>query len=112
MHKLRRVDIGQSEELFDEIRSFANKLARLFPIKAVYLYGSFAKNEIHEGSDIDLIIIGDFKERLFDRIGRVLDLTDLPIEPIVYTTKEFEELTKSENPFIIEALKTAVRLYP
>jgi hypothetical protein len=112
MYKLRRIDIEHSEELFDEIKSFASKIAKLLPVKSVYLYGSFAKGEIHEGSDIDLIIIGDFKERIFDRIGRILDLTDLPVEPIVYTTEEFAELKNSRNPFIMEMLKTAIRLYP
>jgi predicted nucleotidyltransferase len=79
-------------------------------VNEVYLYGSFAKGEIHEGSDIDLLIIGDFKERFFERIGKILDLTDLPIEPIVYTPQEFEELKNSQNPFIIEAIKTAIKL--
>ena len=110
MYKLCRVDIKHSEELLKEIRIFADRLKKELPVKEVYLYGSFAKGEIHEGSDIDLFIIGDFKERLFDRIGKILDLTDLPIEPLVYTVEEFEELKKSQNPFITEVLKTAVRL--
>jgi len=42
--------------------------------------------------------------------GKVLDLTDIPIEPLVYTTEEFEELKTSNNPFITEVLKTAIRL--
>lgn len=32
------------------------------------------------------------------------------IEPLVYNTKEFEELKNSENPFIKEVLKTAINL--
>ncbi len=110
MYKLCRVDIEHSEELVNEIRVFARKLKKNLPVKDVYLYGSFASGEIHEGSDMDLLIIGDFKERFFDRIGRILDLTDLPVEPLVYTVEEFEELKKSQNPFITEILKTAIRL--
>jgi predicted nucleotidyltransferase len=79
-------------------------------VKEVYLYGSFARGEVHEGSDIDLLVIGDFKDRFFDRIGKVLELTDLPVEPLVYTVEEFEEFKESQNPFIIEILKTAIRL--
>lgn len=110
MYKLCRVDIEHSKELLNEIRVFARKLKKDLPVKEVYLYGSFARDEIHEGSDVDLLIIGDFSERFFDRIGRILDLTDLPVEPIVYTGEEFEELKKSKNPFIMEILKTAIRL--
>lgn len=40
----------------------------------------------------------------------ILDLTYLPIEPLVYTIEEFEELKNSGNPFITEVLKTAIRI--
>ncbi len=110
MYKLCRVDIGRSEDLLNKIKIFASELKKNLSVKEVYLYGSFAKGEIHEGSDIDLLIIGDFSERFFDRIGRILDITDLPVEPIVYTVEEFEELKKSQNPFIMEILKTGIRL--
>jgi predicted nucleotidyltransferase len=110
MYKLCRVNIEHSEKLFSEIKKFVSELKKYLPVKEVYLYGSFAKGEIHEGSDIDLLIIGDFKERFFDRMGKVLDFTDLPIEPIVYTVKEFEDLKNTQNPFIIEVLKTAIKL--
>ena len=110
MYKLCRVDIEHSEDLLNEIKIFAGELKKNLSVKEVYLYGSFAKGEIHEGSDIDLLIIGDFSERFFDRIGRILDLTDLPVEPIVYTVEEFEELKNSQNPFIMEILKTGIKL--
>jgi len=110
VYKLCRVDIEHSEDLLNELKIFAGELKKNLSVKEVYLYGSFAKGEIHEGSDIDLLIIGDFSERFFDRIGKILDLTDLPVEPIVYTVEEFEELKKSQNPFIMEILKTGIKL--
>lgn len=110
MHKLCRIDIERSEELLDKIRSFADSLRKVLPVKEVYLYGSVARGELHEGSDIDLLVIGDFSERFFDRIGKILELTELPVEPLVYTMAEFKELKESENPFIMEVLKTAIRL--
>lgn len=110
MYKLCRVNIKDSKEILDEIKTFANKLKKTLPVKEIYLYGSFATREIHEGSDIDLLIIGDFSERFFERIGKILDLTDLPIEPLVYTVEEFEELKKFQSPFIMEVLKSAIKL--
>ena len=107
MHKLCRIDIKKSEKIFDEVKKFANELKEKFNCE-VYLYGSFAKGKVHEGSDIDLIIVGDFKERFFDRIGKILKLTDLPIEPLVYTKEEFEDM--KENIFIKEVLKHAKKL--
>lgn len=105
-----QIDPGDSVELIEEIKRFANKLKETLPVREIYLFGSFARGEIHEGSDIDLLIIGDFKERLFDRIGMVLDLTDLPVEPLVYSVEEFEGLKASESSFIKEIFKTAIKL--
>lgn len=110
MYKLCRIDLRRSENLINEIKGFVEKLKRVLPVREVYLYGSFATGEVHEGSDIDLIIVGDFKERFFDRIGKILELSDLPIEPLVYTPEEFEEMKNTQNPFIQEVLRTAIRL--
>ena len=59
---------------------------------------------------MDLVIVGDFRERFLDRIGRILDLTDLPIEPLVYTREEFEQMKQSGNPFIRTVLATGMKL--
>ncbi len=70
------------------------------------LRGGRRRGQRHEGSDIDLVIVGDFQERFHERIGRILALTDLPIEPLVYTREEFEAMKKGGNPFIKEVLAT------
>jgi predicted nucleotidyltransferase len=108
VHKLCRIDIGKRKEIVKEIERFSRELKDRFNCD-VYLYGSFAKGEIHEGSDIDLIIVGDFKERFFDRIGKILELTDLPIEPLVYTRAEFDKM-KRNNLFIEGIFKYAKKL--
>ena len=40
----------------------------------VNLFGSVARNDFNEGSDNDITIIGDFKERFLDRIGKILEI--------------------------------------
>ena len=92
MHKICRIDIGRSEELFGKINCFVEKLTSHINIKKVYLFGSMARNDFNEGSDIDLAIIGDFKERFLDRSDKILEMTELPIELLCYTEKEFEEM--------------------
>jgi len=105
MYKLRRINIDDREKIYLELLDFIELLRKKFSIQEIYLYGSFYTGKIHEGSDIDLIIIGDFKERFTDRIEKILELTELPIEPLVYTEKEFNEMIKNKNPFIINILK-------
>lgn len=81
-------------------------------MEAVYLFGSFARGDIHEGSDIDLLIVGDFLERFHERIFRVLLMNDknLPLAPLCYTPQEIERMQAEANPFIEEALATGKRL--
>ena len=108
MPKLCRINLEQREKVFEDINKFAIKLKNKFNC-IVYMFGSFATGEIHEGSDIDLIVVGDFKERFFERIGKIIEMTDLPIEPLVYTKEEFEEMKKN-NPFIKDILRNAKKL--
>lgn len=108
MHKICRIDISRSKELFDKINTFVEKLVSHIKVKKVYLFGSVARNDFNEGSDIDMAIIGDFKERFLDRIDRILDMTDLPLEPLCYTEEEFEKMKRDDNPFIKEIMKGKV----
>ncbi len=105
MHKIRRIDMSRGEKLFDKISSFVEKITSCLNIKKIYLFGSVAHNDFNEGSDIDLAIIGDFKERFLDRADKILGMTELPIEPLCYTEQEFEEMKRKGNPFVKEILK-------
>ncbi|KYK27910.1 MAG: nucleotidyltransferase domain-containing protein [Theionarchaea archaeon] len=108
MHKLCRIDIEKREEVYQELETFVKRVRSLYTIYHVYLFGSAAENALHEGSDIDVIIVGDFKERFFQRIANMLAITSLPVEPLVYTKEEFEEM--KQEPFIQEILKKAKEL--
>ncbi|MFO8018710.1 MAG: nucleotidyltransferase domain-containing protein [Promethearchaeia archaeon] len=106
MPKLCRIDIENRQEIYGKIKDFIQRLKIELSVDFVYLFGSFAKNEVHEGSDIDLLIVGEFNEPFLKRIEKVLDLTELPIQPLVYTNREFEEMVDARNPLIREILKT------
>lgn len=108
MYKLRRVNLEDSEKIYEQLREFAHLLKTKRKVKKVYLYGSFARGDFHEGSDIDLIIVGEFEGKMPQRIGKILDLTSLPVEPLVYNKAEFEQM--KERPFLKEILATAQEL--
>jgi len=108
VYKLCRVNIEDSEKIYAELKEFARLLKSQHKAKKVYLYGSFARGNFNEGSDIDLIIVGEFDGRIPQRIQKILDLTSLPIEPLVYTEPEFEEM--KERAFFKEVLATAKEL--
>jgi len=106
--ELCRVNVEDREEIYEQLREFAHLLKSKHEAKNVYLYGFFARGDFHEGSDIDLIIVGEFEGRMHQRIGKILDLTSLPVEPLVYTEAEFEQM--KERAFLKEVLATGKEL--
>ncbi len=108
MHKLCRVNLEDREKIYEQLRQFARLLKSKHKVKKVYLHGSFARGDFHEGSDIDLIIVGEFDGKMPQRINKILDLTSLPVEPLVYSEAEFEQM--KERAFLKEVLATAKEL--
>ncbi|MCS7313057.1 MAG: nucleotidyltransferase domain-containing protein [Acidobacteria bacterium] len=73
--------------------------------QAVLLFGSFARADVHEGSDVDIAVIANFQETFLDRICRLLDLNEglgLPLEPVGYTPEEFRQMWEAGNRFVRE----------
>lgn len=112
MHRTVRVDIDRLDEYRQRIRDFAAELRRRFHLSRVILFGSFARGdeEVHELSDIDLLIVGDVPGRFEERIGTIRELTDLPIEPLVYTEAEWRRMLDAENFFLEEVEATGVEV--
>ncbi len=114
MHQLCRLDLSRGEELYRELdaelRALAQQLRMRFRASKILVFGSYVRGAVHEGSDIDLLIVGEFTERFHKRIAAVLGLTTLPIEPLCYTREEFEQLVRNRNPFITAVLEEAVEL--
>ncbi|MBI4288026.1 MAG: nucleotidyltransferase domain-containing protein [Chloroflexi bacterium] len=77
------------------------------------MFGSFATGDIHEGSDVDICVVADFKEDFLDRIKVLMDLNDLglPLEPVGYTPAEFGTMQESGNSFIGEVVEKGRVLY-
>jgi len=114
MYNIRRIDIGRGEETYQELsnklKDLAQVLRRKFSASKIIVFGSFARGDLNEGSDIDLIIVGDFKAKFHKRIQDVIGLTDLPIEPLCYTEEEFRTMMANKNSFISEVMKDGVMI--
>lgn len=114
MLKLCRVDIKRSEEIFEKITRYTEKLIKELRPQAVILFGSFARRDINEGSDVDIVVISDFKVPFLERIKLLLDLNTkigLPLEPIGYTLEEFRRMQREGNRFIQEVIESGKFLF-
>lgn len=79
----------------------------------VIVYGSFARDDVHERSDLDLIVVKHTDERFIDRIERVLAFCDgeMVVEPLVYTQDENNMMLDEGNRFLENALAEGVVVY-
>jgi len=121
----RRTMATQSREALQaELKAIANVAEALIleeggpAISRVILFGSVARGEAREGSDIDLLVVlkgGDrheWRRRLLGtlmpivyRLGRYISLK-------TFTEGEVRELSEKGSPFIQEVVKTGIELYP
>ncbi|MBI2865053.1 MAG: nucleotidyltransferase domain-containing protein [Chloroflexi bacterium] len=79
----------------------------------IIVFGSYARGDLHEGSDLDLLIVKDTPERFTDRIGAVLRCCDfdVTVEPLVYTPAELSNMVELGNDFILTALQEGQVVY-
>ncbi len=75
---------------------------RLYQPEQVYLFGSWARGEEDELSDLDVVVIKHTTAPFFDRLREVGALlpTDLgAVDVLVYTPEEFAVMRKDGNAF-------------
>ena len=82
----------------------------------IIIFGSYANGNLHEDSDVDLVVIlkekginGTYRERL-NRTLRISKLLNplrehIAVDVIVYTKDEFNFLIKKGSPFLKEIKK-------
>lgn len=80
----------------------------------VILFGSYARGDADEGSDIDLLVVErgfDSKHREMVRLIEVLGPLLLPADVLVYSRDEVEEWGHLPGTFLYEALNEGQTLY-
>ncbi len=82
--------------------------------KKVVVFGSYAREEADEYSDLDLIIVAEtetpFLERFRDYTG-IFDIWLKGLDMLIYTPDELERMQEEENPFVTHALGEGIVIY-
>ena len=102
-----RIHLDRLPQLARRLQRFVRKVRKRLPVEQVILHGSAARGDLTESSDIDLVLIGDFRERWLDRLRRVGELVPeyLPADVFCYTRQEYNDGLKRGNAFLHEVLK-------
>ena len=95
--------------IIDVVKKYVMLLPKSFGVKRVYVFGSFAKGQAHEASDIDIALVLANLPDLFDAQKRLMQLrrkVDLRIEPHPIKLEDFND----SNPFADELVRTGVEI--
>jgi len=117
-------NINISRELFKkhineikEIKDFIVKIKSTLNEKLIcaILIGSRAQLDFNIGSDIDLIIVGNWSnDKLFERINEIEDKLRIPLLPIdffLYLPSEILIFIEQGNPMILDGFTEGVCLF-
>lgn len=104
------VEFGQSVKMSlmnkktfqKEIKKITAQIIKSYQPEKIILFGSLARGNFSEDSDVDLLII---KKILF-----AVDY-NLPFEPLIYTQDELEKRQKLGDSFILAVLSEGKVLY-
>jgi predicted nucleotidyltransferase len=94
-------------------KRIVNRIIRRYRPKKIIIFGSYARGDVHQGSDLDLVIIKNTKEKFLRRMDRVLNLCDgeIAVEPLIYTETEFKKMLEQGNDFLETVSKEGKVVY-
>ncbi|MFX1298728.1 MAG: nucleotidyltransferase domain-containing protein [Promethearchaeota archaeon] len=96
-----------------ETWQYINRIIKKYTPKCIILYGSLARKDYNERSDVDLVIISDLlPSNPLERLAQLMDLNDTfaPIEPLAYTSEEFELMLEKRHATALFALNDGIPL--
>ena len=97
-------------DIIDIVTGFINLISDEFPLSSVYLFGSYAKGNPGEYSDIDVAVVSDKFDgvRFFDKqkLAKYIIKSSVDLEIHPFKTDDFNEA----NPFAKEIIKTGRKI--
>jgi len=111
--KMRPAGRPDVEEI---LRRVVEKIRRDYDPEKIILFGSYARGEPSEDSDIDLFIVKETDKRPIDRFVEVSEITyerglKAIISPLIYTPEEVQERLDLGDDFVEEVLSKGRLVY-
>jgi uncharacterized protein len=93
--------MNRKDKLQSELDRILPLLVRDYRPEKIVLFGSLAWGDVHEWSDIDLVLLKRTRKPFLQRLKEVALLTKpkVGVDFFVYTPEEFSEMTSEPNTF-------------
>ena len=101
------------ERLEQAARQAVDQLVSGFKPLRVILFGSLARGDVHEDSDVDLLVVKETDLPFFRRIDEAMAFihVDVPVQILVYTPAELDRLVQEGRDFIATVLEEGEVVY-
>jgi predicted nucleotidyltransferase len=97
-----------------QIKDIVNRIAVNYDPERIILFGSYAKGNYSEDSDLDFILIKDTVVPKYKRgmeVRRLFYRLAIPMDFKIYTSSEFKKELTNQYSFLSSALKDSKILY-
>lgn len=104
------VERAINKEVLNSINEFIKEIKKHYNITTIILFGSYAKGTENEDSDIDIAVISDDFEDIYECMANLMGMTwdiDARIEPHPIKKKDFDE---ESDYFIKEVINTGIKV--
>lgn len=97
------MNCDRQAKLNTALEQIISSLVTNYQPEKIILFGSMARGDVGEWSDIDLVIIKDTPLPFVQRSKEValLCLVPVSVDYLVYTPSEFDHMIAERNPFIV-----------
>ena len=104
------VERAINKDIAKSINEYVKEIKKQYNISAIILFGSYAKGTADEDSDIDIAIILDDFEDIYECMAELMGMTwdiDARIEPHPIKKKDYDEIS---DYFIKEVIDTGIKV--
>ena len=99
-----------NKNILENVNKFIEEIKKQYNVTAIILFGSYAKGTENENSDIDIAVISDDFDDIYDCMANLMGMTwdiDARIEPHPIKKKDFDEVS---DYFIKEIIDTGIKV--
>ena len=101
-------EINNRKKLLNqELKRYIRLLTKHGSPEKLILFGTLAQGELHEWSDIDLVVVEKSNLPFYQRLRKIRELIQpqVGLDIVVYTPEEFDQL-QANSPFFREEIIT------
>jgi len=102
----------KNKEIIEYLKDFTEIIEKFYNLNCVILFGSQARGDFMPHSDIDLIFVGDFKDKFTKRGDIIYEKYNWKygLDAFCYTTQEFDKMFCKGVISILDAIDEGICL--